>query len=108
MGSLSSRLDIAVAVMTLSGFRSNPRQGHLQRAKRVVVTFKFCHASIRYRVGLLDKVRTEVQWDTSVHGKVEELLPQVPLALGKTVDTTTHVDANLYHRSPLSLVLFIT
>jgi len=29
------RLDIAVAVMTLSSFRAAPREGHLERAKRI-------------------------------------------------------------------------
>ena len=32
------RLDIAVAVMTLSSFRAAPREGHLERAKRIYGT----------------------------------------------------------------------
>ena len=30
------RLDVATAVMTLSGYRSIPRQGHLERTRRVI------------------------------------------------------------------------
>ena len=30
------RFDITTAVMTMSGFRSAPRRGHLERAKRIV------------------------------------------------------------------------
>jgi hypothetical protein len=39
----------------------------------------------------------EYQWDKSVYGEVEELTPPTAQPLGKTVDTTTHVDANLWH-----------
>ena len=30
------RIDLATAVMTMSGFRANPRQGHLERVKRII------------------------------------------------------------------------
>ena len=46
------RLDITTTVMTMSGFRANPREGHLVRARRIVgFLVKFKHASLRYRTG---------------------------------------------------------
>jgi hypothetical protein len=49
------RFDIAMAVMTLSGFRAAPRQGHLDRAKRVVgYLSKMKHAVIRFRTDMPD------------------------------------------------------
>ena len=44
------RFDIMTAVMTLSGFRVAPRQGHLDRVKRVYgYLSKMRHAAIRIR-----------------------------------------------------------
>ena len=48
-------LDIATAVTTLSSFRSAPRRGHLDRAKRVCCYLaKMKHAAIRFRFGKPD------------------------------------------------------
>ena len=33
---LLGRIDLATAVMTMSGFRANPRQGHLDRVKHII------------------------------------------------------------------------
>ena len=39
------RLDITTAVMTMSGFRANPREGHLSRVRRIVgFLVEFKHA----------------------------------------------------------------
>ena len=35
-----ARLDIATAVMTMSGYRANPRKGHLDRVKQII---GYCH-----------------------------------------------------------------
>ena len=44
------RLDVNTSVMTLASFRAEPRQGHLERAKRVVsYLIRFKHATIRFR-----------------------------------------------------------
>ena len=44
------RLDVNTAVMTLASFRAEPREGHLDRARRVVsYLVKFKHATIRIR-----------------------------------------------------------
>jgi hypothetical protein len=96
------RIDVCTSVMTLSSFRAAPRRGHLDRAKRLVgYLYKMKHASIRYDTRRPDMSQfqdPEYQWDKSVYGEVEELTPaHCPEPLGKTVDTTTHVDANLWH-----------
>ena len=94
--------DVATAVMTLSGFRSCPRRGHLDRAKRVVCYLsKMRHAAIRFRThepDYSDLIQTEHSWDKSVYGDVTEELPfNPPKALGKQVILTHNVDANLLH-----------
>jgi len=96
------RLDIATAVMTMSGFRSAPRQGHLERARRIIgYLSKMRCAAIRYRTDRPDMSqlpRPIHDWDNSVYGNVTEDIPHnCPEPLGKVVDTITWVDANLYH-----------
>ena len=49
------RFDIATAVMSLSSYRSTPRQGHLDRAKRIVCyLLRFPNGTVRFRTGLPD------------------------------------------------------
>ena len=96
------RFDMATAVMSLSSFRSVPRRGHLERAKRICGYLRNMHnAMIRFRTSepdhsdLPDPV---YEWDTSVHGKITEQKPEdAPAPLGKPVTLTHFVDANLYH-----------
>jgi hypothetical protein len=96
------RIDITTAVMTLSGFRSAPRQGHLDRVKRVYgYLSKMKHAAIRIRTeepdysGLAEQ---DFEWAYSVYGDVREIeLTDAPEALGKYVTLTHYVDANLFH-----------
>ena len=97
-----SRFDISTAVMSLSRFRAAPRQGHLDRAKRV-----YGYVS-KMRDGVLN-VRTELpdlsgvpekeyDWEHSCYRGAEEVLPHdFPKPLGKAVRTSSYVDANLYH-----------
>jgi hypothetical protein len=74
--------------MTLASFRSNPRQGHLDRAKRIYgYLYKMHHGAIRIRTDepdysdLPDKV---YDWENSIYADAEELLPHdCPPALGK-------------------------
>ena len=97
-----ARYDIASAVMTLSSFRALPREGHLERAKRVVCYLsKMKHGKIRIRVhepdysGIPDNRH---EWEHSVYGNVEEIAPHgAPEPLGHYVRITHYVDANLYH-----------
>ena len=96
------RLDIACAVMTLSSFRAAPREGHLERAKRIYGYLrKMKHAAIRFRTGLPDYSsipNEEYDWEKSIYGNMEESLPHdTPKAYGPPVIMTTYVDANLCH-----------
>ena len=97
-----ARLDIAVAVSTLSGFRVAPRVGHLDRLKRIVgYLVKMKHGFIRVRTeepDFSDLPSQPQDWSHTVYGKVTEMLPtDAPKPLGKPVVFTTYVDANLYH-----------
>jgi len=96
------RLDITTAVMTMSGFRTAPRQGHLDRVKRIVgYLAKMKFATIRIRTDepdYSDLPDPDYDWARSVYGNVTELIPpDAPKPLGKRVVQTTYVDANLYH-----------
>jgi hypothetical protein len=96
------RLDICTAVMTLSGFRSLPRRGHLDRAKRVCCYLAQMKQSIiRFRMeepDYSDLPTQDYDWERSVYGNVTEDIPSdAPEPLGKFVTLTHYVDANLYH-----------
>ena len=96
------RFDVAVAVMTLSSFRVAPRQGHLDRIKRVAgYLLKMKNGFVRVRTELpdySDMPPAKHDWTHTVYGDVKEAIPKdLPRAMGKPVITTTHVDANLYH-----------
>jgi hypothetical protein len=96
------RIDITTAVMTLSGYRTAPRIGHLERAKRVYgYLSKMKHAVIRIRTDepdYSDLPDQEFDWTYSVYGNIrEEELPNAPEPLGKYVTLTHYVDANLFH-----------
>jgi hypothetical protein len=68
--------------MTLSGFRSNPRQGHLQASQTVVelpLQILPRPSGTALSAQTTRPSRT-VKWDTSVYGKVK-LLPPPSLAL---------------------------
>ena len=63
---------------------------------------KFKSGSIRVRTSIPDYSylgkSPEYDWMNSVYGDVSEEVPKdAPAPLGKTVMTTTYVDANLYH-----------
>jgi len=96
------RLDIATAVMTLSGFCVAPRQGHMDRAQHVIAYLaKMRHALIRFQTeepdfsGLPD---LHYNWMHSVYGKIKEvILADLLPPLGKTFTLTHYIDANLYH-----------
>ena len=96
------RFDIATAVMSMSSFWVAPRQGHLERVKRICgYLSKFRNACIRIRTDepdYSDLPKHEYDWARTVYGDVRER--KAPDALepkGKPVVTTTYKDANLYH-----------
>ena len=81
------RYDIAVAVMTMSGFRVAPRQGHLERVKRICrYLYKFKSGCIRVRTNEPDYSglkNHKYDWARSVYGDVKEAKPHnAPKPLG--------------------------
>jgi hypothetical protein len=96
------RFDIAVHVMTLSGFCAAPREGHLERMKRIYSYLcKFKNGAIRYRTdspNYSDLKTVEYDWSRTVYtGAHEEYPSNLPAARGEPVQMGTYVDANLYH-----------
>ena len=94
--------DIAVHVMSLSRFRAQSRKGHLDRAKRIVGYLLFLpDGAIRFRTGEPDFSSLndqEYDWTRSVYsGACEQIPHDIPKPLGKHVQTTHYVDANLHH-----------
>ena len=96
------RFDIGTAVMTMSGFRVAPRQGHMKRIRRICgYLLRFRAACIRVRMEKPDYSglpETNHSWLRSVYGDVRESIPKgIPKPKGKSVISTTYKDANLYH-----------
>ena len=96
------RFDIAVHVMSLSRFRAQPRKGHLDRAKRIIGYLLFLpDGAIRFRTGEPDFSSLkdqEYDWTRTVYsGACEQIPHDIPKHLGKHVQTTHYVDANLHH-----------
>ena len=96
------RLDVQVAVMSLSSFRAAPRRGHLDRAKRVVgYIAKFKEGCIRIRTGIpnfSEYPPQQYDWMNTIYEDAQELLPHdAPPPLGNPVLLSTYVDANLMH-----------
>jgi hypothetical protein len=96
------RFDILCAVSTMGSYRANPRQGHLDRLKRIYGYIKkFPDGAIRFRTNIPDHesfgTPAEYEW-TSVYGNPKEEIPtDMPVPKGKMVRTTTYADANLMH-----------
>ena len=96
------RWDVSTAVMTLSRFRVAPRQGHMERVKRIHgYLMKFKHGVIRIDTSEPDHSgipETVYDWEHSCYGGAREEIPDdIPPPKGKPVVTTTYVDANLLH-----------
>ena len=96
------RFDIATAVMTMSKFRAAPREGHLNRAKRIYgYLAKMKHSAIRFRTEMpdySDVLDPEHDWERTVYGDVHEAIPRdCPEPLGNSLVHTVYVDANLMH-----------
>jgi hypothetical protein len=96
------KFDIFTAVMTMSRFRIDPREGHLNRLKRIYGYVRNTKDSgIRYQIeqpdysGLPPQVFT---WSKTIYGEVRELIPKnAPPTLGKEVVLLSYVNANLIH-----------
>ena len=96
------RFDVATAVMTMSRFRAAPRQGHMERVKRI-------HGYLsKMRNGVI-RIRTEepdfsdipekvYDWTHTCYGGATEEIPtDAPRPLGLRVLLSHCFDANLYH-----------
>ena len=96
------RWDVTTSVMTLSRFRAAPREGHLERVKRI-------HGYLRKMKDGVIRIRTEEpdysnlptvehDWSHTQYPDAREPIPDdAPEPLGKPIVMTTFVDANLYH-----------
>ena len=96
------RFDIHAQVATMSRFRAAPRQGHMDRLKRIYsYAIRTKDYAIRFRTEQPDYVflpDQDFDWTSSVYGDVHELLPDdMPEPLDEAVTTTTTMDANLNH-----------
>ena len=97
--------DVMHACMSLGRFRASPRQGHLERLKRVVGYMKKrAGGAIRFRTGIpdweaiFDQDAVRHDWMESIYGcPPEDVDPKAPTPKGKQVRTTSFVDANLMH-----------
>ena len=96
------RLVIHAHVATMSRFRSAPRQGHMDRLKRIYsYTIRTKDYAIRFRTDqpnysiLPDQ---DFDWTYSVYGNVQGIFPDdMPEPRGEAVIPTTTMDANLNH-----------
>ena len=96
------RFDIHAQVTTMSRFRSAPRKGQLERLQRIYgYVLKTKHYSTRYRTKEPDYSylpNMKYDWSYTVYGNVQEIIPNnCPKPLGKSVTTTTTLDASLPH-----------
>ena len=99
------RLDLALPIMSLGRFRAEPREGHLERLKRIVGYIrKRPGGAIRFRTEIPDHESTyghdpvKFDWMESVYGcEPEAIDPRAPPPKGKVVRTTSFCDANLMH-----------
>ena len=96
------RFDIQTQVITMSRFRAQPRQGHLERLKRIYAyVIRTKDYATRFRTTEPDYSCLPDQnfdWAHPIYGHVQEIIPDdIPDPLGKSVTTTTTVDANLNH-----------
>ena len=96
------RFDIHVQVATMLRFRAAPRQGHMDRLKRIYsYAIRTKDYAIRFRTDQPDYSFLPDQnfdWTYSVYGNVQEILSDgMPEPLGEAVITTTTMDANLNH-----------
>ena len=114
------RFDIAHAVMSLSRFRAAPREGHLDRLKRLIGYLrKRPSCAIRFRTGIPDfeamfgEEAIKFDWMESIYGCPEEPVDDnAPPPKGKPVRPSTWCDANLMHdmvtgRSASGIVEFL-
>jgi len=94
--------DICTAVMTLPHFRAMPRQGHLDRVKKIHGHLsKMRDVTIKIRTDAPDHSDISVKmcdWECSCYADAKEETPlDAPKPKGKLAPMTSHFDANLHH-----------
>ena len=95
------RYDILAHVMSMSRFRLAPKVGHIERMKRIYgYLSRTKHYALRFRTNEPNYMHLpdlEYDW-TRIYGNVLEEIPKdTPEPPGKSVTTTTFLDANLLH-----------
>ena len=95
------RYDILAHVMSMSRFRLAPKVGYIERMKRIYAYLsRTKHYALRFRTdepNYMHLPDLEYDW-TKIYGNVCEEIPKdAPEPHGKSVTTTTFLDANLLH-----------
>ena len=97
------RFDAQSAFMSMSRYRSAPREGHLERVHRIYrYLCRFQHFKLRFQVdepyySNVPAIPTH-DWEHSVYGKYEEdIAKDAPEPLGKKIVLTHYFDASLIH-----------
>ena len=85
------RFDITITVSTLSLYRVAPCKGHLEHMKQLYGYVKHFHMMLY--------IFESHEWLHSIYGDIEEELPSddMPIPLGKFIQTSSFFDTNLYH-----------
>ena len=96
------KFDLHAHVATMSRFRAAPRQGYMDRLKRIYpYAIRTRDYPVRFRTdqpGYSFLPDQGVDWIYSVYGDVHEILhDDIPEPLDEAVVTTTMMDANLNH-----------
>ena len=96
------RFDLHAHVATMARFRAAPRQGHMDRLKRIYASaIRTKDYEVRFRTDQHDYSflpDQDFDWAYSVYSDVHKILPDdMPEPLGSAVITTTTMDANLNH-----------
>ena len=95
------RIDIMAATMTMSRFRTAPREGHLTRLKRIYCYLRnYKKTAIKFRTDMPDYSMYKADtpnWGHVYHPCKEDIPTDMPTPRGKLVRTTTFIDANLMH-----------
>ena len=95
------RYDILAHVMSMSRFRLAPKVGHIERMKRIYgYLSRTKHYALRFRTAEPNYMHLpdlEFDWTGIYGGVLEEIPKDAPEPLGKSVTTTTFLDANLLH-----------
>ena len=95
------RNDILAHVMSMSRFRLAPKVGHIERMKRIYgYLSRTKHYALRFRPAEPNYMHLpdlEYDWSRIYGGVLKEIPNDAPEPLGKSVTTTTFLDANLLH-----------